>query len=110
MRALYLAYNIYLFYLEAQKQLTPVICTIFNLYHLRRITTALLKQFNDGVRSLFLSDDAKYIVAANAILQSLFLKLLHGTCVAYLLHNCTMKVKSQFEDVDQPIAKVISNS
>ena len=30
------------------------------------------------------------------------------TCVAYLLHNCAMKVKSHFEDIDQLIAKVKS--
>ena len=28
------------------------------------------------------------------------------TCVAHLLHNCAMKIKSHFEDVDQLIAKV----
>ena len=27
------------------------------------------------------------------------------TCVAYLLHNCIMKVRSHFDGVDQPIAK-----
>ena len=28
------------------------------------------------------------------------------TCVAHLLYNCTIKIKSHFEDVDQLIAKV----
>ena len=28
------------------------------------------------------------------------------TCIAHLLHNCAMKIKSHFEDVDQHIAKV----
>ena len=28
------------------------------------------------------------------------------TCVAHLLHNCGMKIKSHFKDVDQLIAKV----
>ena len=28
------------------------------------------------------------------------------TCAAHLLHNCAMKIKSYFEDVDQLIAKV----
>ena len=28
------------------------------------------------------------------------------TCVAHLLHNCAMKIKSHFEDVDQLIAKI----
>ena len=28
------------------------------------------------------------------------------TCIAHLLDNCAMKIKSHFEDVDQLIAKV----
>ena len=55
-------------------------------------------------------DAAKYMVAAGAILKSLYSKLLHVTCVAHLLHNCAMKVKSHFEDVDQLIAKVKSTT
>ena len=33
-------------------------------------------------------------------------KLFHVTCIAHLLHNCAMTIKSHFEDVDQLIAKV----
>ena len=32
--------------------------------------------------------------------------LFHVTCVAHLLHNCAMKIKYHFEDVDQLIAKI----
>ena len=39
-------------------------------------------------------------------LKSLYPKLFHVTCVAHLLHNCAMKIKSHSEDVDQLIAKV----
>ena len=28
------------------------------------------------------------------------------TCIAHLLHNCAIKIKPHFEDVDQLIAKV----
>ena len=42
--------------------------------------------------------------AADITLKSLYPKLFHVTCVAHLLHNCAMKVKSHFEDVDQLIA------
>ena len=59
-------------------------------------------------RSLFcmlLSDAAKYMIAAGITLKSLYSKLFHVTCVAHLLHNCAMKIKSHFEDVDQLIAK-----
>jgi len=43
---------------------------------------------------------------AGAVLKSLYPKLFHVTCVAYLLHNCAMKARPHFEDVDQLIAKV----
>ena len=55
---------------------------------------------------LLLSDAAKYMIAAGITLKSLYPKLFHVTCVAHLLHNCAMKTKSHFEDVDQLIAKV----
>ena len=48
------------------------------------------------------------MVAAGVILKSLYLKLFHVTCVAHLLHNRAIKVKSHFEDVDQLIDKVKS--
>ena len=52
------------------------------------------------------SDAAKYMIAAGITLKSLYSKLFHVTCVAHLLHNCAMKIKSHFEDADQLIAKV----
>ena len=57
---------------------------------------------------LLLSDAAKYMIAAGVTLKSLNPKLFHETCVAHLLHNCALKIKSNFEDVDQLIAKVKS--
>ena len=55
---------------------------------------------------MLLFDAAKYMIAADITLKSLYPRLFHVTCVAHLLHNCAMKIKSQFEDVDQLIAKV----
>ena len=55
---------------------------------------------------LLLSDAAKYMIAAGITPKSLYPKLFHVTCVVHLLHNCAMKIKSHFEDVDQLIAKV----
>ena len=55
---------------------------------------------------LLLSDAAKYMTAAGITLKFLYSKLFHVTCVAHLLHNCAMKIKSHFEDVDQLIVKV----
>ena len=53
---------------------------------------------------LLLCDAAKYMIAAGIPLKSLYSKLFHVT--AHLLHNCAMKIKFHFEDVDQLIAKV----
>ena len=64
---------------------------------------------NLGINSSFfllLSDAAKYMIAAGVTLKSLYPKLFHVTCVAHLLHNGAMKIKSHLEDVDQLIAKV----
>ena len=54
---------------------------------------------------LLLSDTAKFMIAADITLKSLYPKLFHLTRVAHLLHNCALKNKSNFEDVDQLIAK-----
>ena len=48
------------------------------------------------------------MLAAGAILKSLYPKLFHETCVAHLLHNCAIKAKSHFEDVDELIAEAKS--
>ena len=48
------------------------------------------------------------MVAAGAILKSLYPKLFYVTCVSHLMHNGAMKVKFLFEDVDQQIAIVKS--
>ena len=56
--------------------------------------------------SVLMSDAGKYVeTAGGATLTSLYSKLFHVTCVARLLRNNAMKVKSHFEDVDQLIAK-----
>ena len=61
---------------------------------------------NKSFFCLLLSDAAKYIIAAGIKLKSPYPNLFQVTCVAHLLHNCAMKIKSHFEDVDQLIAKV----
>ena len=52
------------------------------------------------------SDAAEYMIAAGAILKFPYPKLFYMTCTAHSLHNCAMKVKCHFEDVDHLIAKV----
>ena len=61
---------------------------------------------NKSLFCLLLSDAAKYMIAVGITIKSLYPKLFHVTCVAHLLYNCAMKIKSHFEDVDQLIAKV----
>ena len=61
---------------------------------------------NKSFYSLLLSDAAKYMIASDITLKSLYPKLFQVTCVTRLLHNCAMNIKSHFEDVDQLIAKV----
>ena len=65
---------------------------------------------NFGINKIFfcllLSDAAKYMITAGIALKSQYPKLFHMTCLAHLLHNCAMKIKSHFQDVDQLIAKV----
>ena len=61
---------------------------------------------NTSFFCLLLSDAAKYMIAASITLKFLYPKLFHVTCVVHLFHNCAMKIKSHFEDVDQLIAKV----
>ena len=63
---------------------------------------------DDAVRNqkLLLPVAAKYVIAAGITLKSLYPKMFHVTCVAHLLHNCAMKIKSHFEDVDQLITNV----
>ena len=61
---------------------------------------------NKSFFCLLRSDASKYMIAAGITLKSLHPKLFYVTCVAHLLHNCPMKIKSHFEDVNQLIAKI----
>ena len=75
----------------------------------------IAQALDDAVRNLginrsffcvLLSDAAKYMIAAGITLKSLYPKLFHVKYITHLLHNCAMKIKSHFEDVDQLIAEV----
>ena len=81
---------------------------------MRKNSKGIAQAVDDVVRTLgtnrnsvylLFTDPAKYMVAAGALLQSLYPKLFHVICVAHLLRNCGMKVRSHFQDVDQLIAK-----
>ena len=76
---------------------------------------AVVQNVDDCVRTLqternnvvvLMSDAARYMTAAGEILQQLYPRLFHVTCVAHLLHNCAEKVRAYFSDVDDLIANV----
>ena len=53
---------------------------------------------------LLITDAARYMMLAGRVLKSLYSKLFHITCVAHLLHNAAMIVRSNFSAVDNLIA------
>ena len=56
--------------------------------------------------SLFLTDAARYMSLAGKTLKELYPSLMHVTCVAHLLHNCAMRVRAHFQNIDEIIATV----
>lgn len=55
---------------------------------------------------LLLSDAARYMVAAGNALKMMYPKLHTITCISHMLHNCAIRVKIYFNDVDKLIASV----
>ncbi len=56
--------------------------------------------------SLFLTDAAQYMSLAGKTLKKLYPSLMHATCVAHLLHNCAMRVRAHFKNIDEVIAMI----
>ena len=56
--------------------------------------------------SLFLTDAARYMSLAGKTVKKLYPSLMHVTCVAHLLHNCAMRVRAHFKNIDQIIATI----
>ena len=56
--------------------------------------------------SLFLTDAARYVSLAGKVLKELYPSLMHVTCVAHLLHNCAMRVRVHFKNIDEVIATI----
>ena len=56
--------------------------------------------------SLFLTDAARYMSLSGKTLKELYPSLMHVTCVAHLLHNCVMRVRAHFKNIDQVIATI----
>ena len=56
--------------------------------------------------SLFLTDNARYMSLAGKTLKKLYPCLMHVNCLAYLLHNCAMRVRAHFKHIDEVIATI----
>ena len=56
--------------------------------------------------SLFLTDAARYMSLAGNTLKESYPSLMHATCVAHLLHNCAMRVRAHFKNIDELIATI----
>ena len=56
--------------------------------------------------SLFLTDAARYMSLAGKTLKEFYPSLMHVTCVAHLLHNCAMRVRAHFKNIDEAIATI----
>ena len=56
--------------------------------------------------SLFLTDGAWYMSLAGKTLKELYPSLMHVICVAHLLHNCAMRVRAHFKNIDEIIATI----
>ena len=58
--------------------------------------------------SLFLTDAARNMSLARKTLKEFYPSLMHVTCVAHLLHNCAMRVRAHFKNIDEIIATIKS--
>ena len=56
--------------------------------------------------SLFLTDVARYMSLAENTLKESYPYLMHVTCVAHLLHNCAMRVRAHFKNIDKIMATI----
>ena len=56
--------------------------------------------------SLFLTDAARYMSLAGKTIKKSYPSLMHVTCVAHLLHNCAMRVRAHFKNIDEMIATI----
>ena len=59
--------------------------------------------------NLLLSDSAAYMCKAEKLLKEMYPKLLHVTCIAHLLHNYAIRIKSSYPEVDNLIASIKSS-
>ena len=56
--------------------------------------------------ALLLTDAAWYMSLAGKTLKKLYPFLMHVTCVAHLIHNCTMQVHAYFRNIEKVVATI----
>ena len=56
--------------------------------------------------ALLISDAAPYMISASKGLKIFYPQMFHITCIAHLLHNCSMRIQSNYIDVNTLIAAV----
>ena len=56
--------------------------------------------------SLFLTDAAWYMSLAGKTLKELYPSLMHVICLVHFLHNCAMRVRAHFKNIDKIIATI----
>ena len=54
--------------------------------------------------ALLLTDAAWYVALAGKTLKKLYPILMHVTCIAHLLHYCSMRVRAFFKNIDDVVA------
>lgn len=55
---------------------------------------------------LLISDSAKYMIKSGQILKVFYENLFHVTCLAHLIHNCSLIIKSHYKNVNDLISSV----
>ena len=55
---------------------------------------------------LLLTDAARYMSLAGKTLKKLYPTLMNVTCIAHLLHNCSMRVHAFFDNIDDVEATI----
>lgn len=73
-----------------------------------QIIDDVLKKINANRNKfvLLISDAAPYMISAGKTLKNLFPRLFHITCLAHLMHNCALRIKSKFSSADAIIAAI----
>ena len=73
-----------------------------------QIVDSVMKRFNIERNNfcLFLTDAAPYMVRSGKDLKIFYPNMFNVTCTAHLLHNCCLRIRSNFQNVDFLISSV----